>query len=90
MNAAARNKLGQLRSRYRHRIREALEDNGWPTLSALAEDEGLTTESFSKVLRGQGHSPRVLDRLRAEGVPERYLYDPRFISSKTTVKVEHA
>ena len=45
--------------------------------SALARELGITNEAVRRVINGLGHSPRVLDKLREIGVPERYLFDPR-------------
>jgi transcriptional regulator with XRE-family HTH domain len=68
--------LGILRARKGFRIREVLDKRGW-TLTALAKDMGLSVNAISKVINGHSHSERILDRLRLELVPEKYLFDPR-------------
>jgi hypothetical protein len=35
--------------------------------------------NVSALIRGDGHSPVVLDGLRGIGISEKYLYDPRQI-----------
>jgi len=47
------------------------------TLSALARQLGVCLEVVSCTVRGKRNNPRVLDALRAYGVPEKYLFDPR-------------
>ena len=76
MSPIVRREFGIRRSRYAYRIREALDRRGW-TLSSLARDMGLSVQTVSKVINGQSHSVRVLDRLRDEEIPERLLCDPR-------------
>ncbi|WP_035066264.1 hypothetical protein [Nitratidesulfovibrio termitidis] len=47
------------------------------TMRSLAALIGLSGEAVAKTVRGELHSPRVLDALRDLGVPEKYLFDPR-------------
>ncbi|MDL2272353.1 helix-turn-helix domain-containing protein [Desulfovibrio sp. OttesenSCG-928-I05] len=76
MSPFVRRELGIRRSRHAYLIRETLNRRGW-TLSSLARDMGISTQTVSKVINGQSHSERVLDRLRDENVPEHLLHDPR-------------
>lgn len=43
----------------------------------VATKAGVSPQTVSATMNGFRHSPKVLDALRAFGVPERYLYDPR-------------
>ncbi len=43
----------------------------------VARELGLSEAMVSKTVNGIKHSPRVLNKLRAIGVPEEYLFDPR-------------
>lgn len=58
------------------RIREALWRQG-VTFRMLAESLGVSPQAISNTVTGKNHSGVVLDALRAHGVPEQYLYDPR-------------
>ncbi|WP_418169299.1 hypothetical protein [Akkermansia sp.] len=49
-------------------------------MSELGRRIGVTAELVSATVRGKKHSPRVLDALRREGVPDWYLFDPRYAS----------
>ena len=46
-------------------------------MSELGRRIGVTAELVSATVRGKRHSPKVLDALRREGVPEQYLFDPQ-------------
>lgn len=48
--------------------------------AAFAAHIGVSPQAVSSVIGGRTHSPKVLDGLRAIGVPEEYLYDPRRVS----------
>lgn len=76
MNLEQRQICGARRARMRFRIREALDRNN-TNAKRLAADLGISHQAVLKVLQGNSHSQRVLDALRAAGVPERYLFDPR-------------
>lgn len=43
----------------------------------VAEVAGVSPQTVSATMNGFRHSPRVLAALRAFGVPERLLFDPR-------------
>ena len=43
----------------------------------IADSLGTSRQWVSRVITGKEHSPRVLDALRAAGVPEKYICDPR-------------
>lgn len=47
------------------------------TMAALAESIGITAQAVAATVSGKNNSPRVLDALRALGVPEKYILDPR-------------
>ncbi|NHZ46209.1 XRE family transcriptional regulator [Nitratidesulfovibrio liaohensis] len=76
MNLEQRQLCGVRRARMRFRIREVLDRNN-TNAKRIAEALGISHQAVLKVLQGNSHSIRVLDALRAAGVPERYLFDPR-------------
>ena len=80
MTASIRRELGAKRVKCRFRIREFL-DNSGITLPVLAEELGVSVPAISKVLNGSGHSQPILAKLRAVGVPEKYLFDPHLLIS---------
>lgn len=43
----------------------------------MADELGISESAVCATVRGYNHSERVLDALRAAGVPEKYLFDPR-------------
>lgn len=71
-----RAELGAKRCFWSKRIYEALGRKGM-TATTLAYAIGLSKKSVGATILGRNHSPRVLDALRAAGVPEEYLFDPR-------------
>ncbi|MGE4297567.1 MAG: XRE family transcriptional regulator [Desulfovibrionaceae bacterium] len=71
-----RQRLGLKRFNVRWRIQEYLDREGL-NASAIARELGVSSQLVSGTLRGTKHSPRVLDKLREIGVPERYLFDPQ-------------
>ncbi|EEB33471.1 hypothetical protein DESPIG_01630 [Desulfovibrio piger ATCC 29098] len=46
-------------------------------MAELGRRIGVTAEAVSATVLGKRHSPRVLEALRREGVPEECLFDPR-------------
>ena len=58
------------------RLRAVLVERGL-SMSELGRRIGVTAELVSATVRGKRHSPKVLDALRREGVPEQYLFDPQ-------------
>ena len=71
-----RAKLWAQRCFYSLRIHEALRHNG-RTATSLARELGVTLPAVSATIIGRRHTPRILDALKAAGVPEEYLFDPR-------------
>lgn len=67
---------GVRRNRVANKIRGHLLSQGL-TMTDLAQELGVTKQIVSATVRGEKHSPLVLDKLREHGVPERYLHDPR-------------
>ncbi len=72
-----RKECGCRRYQTHRRIRAVLVEHGL-SMAELARRIGVSAEAVSATVRGKRHSPRVLDALRAVGVPEKYLFDPRF------------
>lgn len=72
---------GFRRFQYRYIIRAILDDRGL-SMAELGRRIGVSAEAVSATVRGKRHSPKVLDALRREGVPEQYLFDPRLESGK--------
>ena len=75
-NIIIRSKLGEQRCFWSLRIHEALRRNG-RSAAVIAYELGVSQSAVSATILGKNHSPRVLDALRAAGVPEKYLFDPR-------------
>lgn len=75
-----RAQLGEQRCFWSMRIYEALKRNGY-TLAVLARELGMTTSAVGATIRGKNHSAKVLDHLRALGVNEKYLFDPRRVDA---------
>ena len=73
---ADRKRLGEKRCFYAMRIHEALRRNR-RSAATVAYELGISRTAVSSTILGKNHSPRVLDALRAAGVPEKYLFDPR-------------
>ena len=71
-----RQELGYKRCFWSMRIYEHLKRHGM-SASTIAHGLGITSQAVSQTINGKRHSPRVLDALRAAGVPEKYLFDPR-------------
>lgn len=71
-----RQELGYKRCFWSMRIYEHLKRRGM-SASTVACDLGMTPQAVSQTINGRRHSARVLDALRAAGVPEKYLFDPR-------------
>lgn len=71
-----RKECGHLRYEARYAIRAVLVERGL-SMSELGRRIGVTAELVSATVRGKRHSPKVLDALRREGVPEQYLFDPQ-------------
>ena len=67
--------LGLKRSRVRYRILEELEGKGY-TLTRIANELGFKLPAVSRVVNGHGHSAQILEKLRAVGVSEKYIFDP--------------
>lgn len=72
---------GVRRNRVANKIRGHLLLKGL-TMADLARELGVTKQIVSATVRGEKHSPLVLDKLREYGVPERYLHDPNRDSSQ--------
>ncbi len=72
---------GLRRFQYRYIIRSFLDDRGL-SMAELGRRIGVSAETVSATVRGKRHSPKVLDALRREGVPEKYLFDPRLARDK--------
>jgi Transcriptional regulators len=70
--------LGVQRYNNRFRILEAL-DRHDPPLSPpdIARKTGKSVQAVWKTINGQSHSEEILRSLRAHGVSEKYLFDPR-------------
>ncbi|MEG6504239.1 XRE family transcriptional regulator [Nitratidesulfovibrio sp. 1201_IL3209] len=83
MNLEQRQLCGARRGRMRFRIREALDLNN-TNARRVAESLGISHQAVLRVIQGHSHSKRVLDALRAAGVPERYLFDPRNMAQDAT------
>nr|DAK62802.1 MAG TPA: LAMBDA REPRESSOR (TRIPLE MUTANT)/DNA COMPLEX-DNA COMPLEX, DOUBLE HELIX, TRANSCRIPTION-DNA.1A [Caudoviricetes sp.] len=56
-----------------------MSDNGKESYSALAKELNVSDETVRRTVKGTLHSTSVLDWLRAHGVPESYLCDPRYM-----------
>ena len=70
-----RSRCGLRRFQYRYIIRAILDDRGL-SMAELGRRIGVSAEAVSATVRGKRHSPKVLEALRREGVPEQYLFDP--------------
>lgn len=69
--------LGAQRSKVSHLIYHHLRSEAGYSGARLARELGCSTANVSKTITGVYHSEMVLDALRALGVPEAYLFDPR-------------
>ncbi len=67
---------GQRRAKNKRLIQKALDDAGL-NLAKIAERAGVSRQAVSTTLNGHIHSAKVLDALRAVGVMDRLLCDPR-------------
>ena len=72
-----RAKIGERRCFYSMRIHEALRRNG-RTATVIAYELKVSLSAVSATILGKNHSARILDALRDAGVPEKYLFDPRY------------
>ena len=71
-----REECGRQRYEVRYVIRASLDARGL-SMAELGRRIGVTAEAVSATVLGKRHSPRVLEALRREGVPEESLFDPR-------------
>ena len=78
MKIRNRKDCGDNRYAARYLIRAVLDDQGL-SMQDVARRIGVSGEAVTATIRGRIHSPRVLDELRALGVPEQYLFDPRIL-----------
>lgn len=67
---------GIQRFAHRYFIREILDERG-VSMAELGRRLGVSYESVSATVRGKRHCHKVLDALKAMGVPAAYLFDPR-------------
>lgn len=72
-----RAKIGERRCFYSMRIHEALRRNG-RTATVIAYELKVSLSAVSATILGKNHSARILDALRDAGVPDKYLFDPRY------------
>jgi hypothetical protein len=79
VNIKQKTAIGAQRAKHIWRIREVMSDNGMQSFSALGAKLGLTAESVRRTAHGTLHTYKVLDWLRAHGLPEEYVCDPRNI-----------
>jgi predicted transcriptional regulator len=73
---ARRKVLGARRAEVAHLIKYEMKRRGH-TGESFAKLLGCSGQNVSVTICGYGHSKLVLDGLRAIGVPEDLLYDPR-------------
>lgn len=71
----SRAECSQRRYQARYKIRELLDARDL-SMREIARRIGVSSEAVSATVRGRMHSARVLEALRAAGVPEKYLFDP--------------
>lgn len=76
-----RRKLGVRRSEVAHSIYDELGNRNL-NATRIAARLGCSVNNVSLVIRGNSHSPKVLDALREAGIPEKYLFDPRRVAEK--------
>lgn len=67
---------GLARAQAKRNIQRLLDGMG-KNFVDVATKAGVSPQTVSATMNGFRHSPKVLDALRALGVPEKYLYDPR-------------
>ena len=67
---------GSRRAKKKRLIQMALDRVGL-NLPRVAERAGVSRQAVSATINGLIHSAKVLDALRAAGVDERLLFDPR-------------
>lgn len=67
---------GRRRADSKREIQRILDNKG-KNFVDVAEVAGVTRQTVSATMNGFRHSPRVLDALRAFGIPEQLLFDPR-------------
>jgi predicted transcriptional regulator len=83
---ADEHKLAIKRLRARGRINYELQKRGH-TQQSVALIAGCTQANVNLALSGKSNSPRVLEVLRALGVPEKYLFDPRQNTASAAKKI---
>ena len=76
-DTSIRAKIGDQRCFYSLRIHEALRRNG-RTATVIAYELKVSLSAVSATILGKNHSARILDALRDAGVPDKYLFDPRY------------
>ena len=67
---------GRSRAEAKREIQKILDDHEKNFVN-VAEMAGVTPQTVSATMNGHRHSPSVLKALRALGVPEKLLCDPR-------------
>ena len=70
--------FGRNRSSVKREIQSRLDDMG-KNFADVAILAGVSKSAVSATMNGFRNSPRVLDALRALGIPEKFLFDPRVI-----------
>ena len=73
----ARARIGERRCFYSMRIHEALRRNG-RTATVIAYELKVSLSAVSATILGKNHSARIPERIQYAGVPEKYLFDPRY------------
>lgn len=85
MTPEFRRQLGARRAQVSHLLKHEMRIRGY-TLVALAQTLSCSVNNVSRVISGSGHSPLVLNGLRAIGVPEELLFDPCKVDLLVAVK----
>lgn len=67
---------GQKRADVKRQIQHLLDVQG-QSFADVARAAGVSRQTVSATMNGFRHSPRVLQVLRALGIPEELLFDPR-------------
>lgn len=75
-----RMELGAERCKHRWRLREVMDVNGVPSYAALGRMLGVSSVAVARTVKGEIHSPVVLDWFRAHGVAETQLCDPHTLA----------
>jgi len=79
--SSRRLECGLARNRVRRRIQEYL-DRIEKSMADIGRELDVSRQLVSSTISGANHSARVLDHLRALGVPEKFLFDPRSENAK--------